>query len=154
MRNKETLAIKRDGDAIKLLLPITLQLSHKSTVKTSHNILHFYKTPIEHSLWPATTSTWEIWRVTGTPEISMPCPSKLVRGLGPRSAGGERGGCSAQRLRRNGQDPDVSSEEDDRINPVTMQRNLQRFGQDDWTVLTKSQVSENYRAGAELSDRY
>ena len=95
--------------------------------------------------------------MTGTPEISMPempCLSKLVRGLGPRSAGGGREGCSALRLRRNGQDPGVSSEEDDRINPVTMQRNLQGFGQTDWTVLTKSQVSENYRAGAELSHRY
>ena len=100
------------------------------------------------------TSTWETWRMKGTPEISMPCPSKLVRGLGPRSAGGERGGCSAQRLRKNGQDPDVLSEEDSRIIPVTMQRNLQGFGRTDWTALTKSQVSENYKARAELSHRY
>ena len=84
----------------------------------------------------------------------MPCPTKLDRGLGPRSAGEERGGCSAQRLRKNGQDQDVLSEEDSRNIPVTMQRNLQRFGRTDWTALTKSQVSENYRAGAELPHGY
>ena len=69
----------------------------------------------------------------------MPCLSKLARGLGPRSAGGERGGSTAQKttkLTRNGQDPDVLSEEDSRVKPVSKERNLQRFGQADWTALT------------------